>query len=121
MKNDDIRQALLEVEEIKLKAQLRAVREAIRGEKQPDPEDGNKRISQTEYVYQILKAEKRPLHVTEIIDKCRSKFNIELYRESIVSALSKKINRLDRFIKTSPNIFGLSEYRELYRSQSKEG
>ncbi len=35
MENDEIRQTLLEVEEIKLKAQLRAVREALKGEKEP--------------------------------------------------------------------------------------
>ncbi len=117
MKDDDIRYAILEVEEIKLKAQLRAVREAMKGDKQVPPEDGEKRLSQIEYVYQLLRAERKPLHVTEIIDKCRQKYDIELFRESIVSALLKKVNRMDRFIKTGPNTFGLSEYRELYRSQ----
>lgn len=117
MKDDDIRQAILEVEEIKLKAQLRAVREAIKGDKQVPQDDGEQRISQIEYVYRILRAERKPLHVTEIIEKCRQKYDIELFRESIVSALLKKVNRMDRFIKTDPNTFGLSEYRELYRSQ----
>lgn len=117
MKSDDIRQALLEVEEVKLKAQLRAVREAIKGEKQPEINDEYKRISQTEYVYQLLKKEKKPLHISEIIKKCKENYNIELSRETIVSALLKKINRFDRFIKTGPNTFGLSEYRELYSSQ----
>jgi hypothetical protein len=121
MKDDDIRQAILEVEEIKLKAQLRAVREAIKGEKQVISEDGEKRKSQVEYVYQLLRTERKPLHVNEIIDKCRKKYDIELYRESIVSALLKKVNRMDRFIKTDPNTFGLSDYRELYRSQRQEG
>jgi hypothetical protein len=121
MKDDDVRQTILEVEEIKLKAQLRAVREAIKGEKQVLPEDGEKRMSQIEYVYQLLRVERKPLHVTEIIDKCREKYDLELYRESIVSALLKKVNRMDRFIKTDPNTFGLSEYRELYRSKKQEG
>lgn len=117
MKNDDIRQAILEVEEIKLKAQLRAIREALKGEKQPMPEDGEKRKSQIDYVYQLLRSERTPLHVTEIIEKCRQKYNVELFRESIVSALLKKVYRMDRFIKTDPNTFGLIEYRELYRSE----
>lgn len=121
MKDNDIRQTVLEVEELKLKAQLRAVREAIKGEEQPLPEDGQKRKSQVGYVYDILRAARRPLHVTEIIEQCREKYDIELYRESIVSALLKKINRMDRFIKTGPNTFGLSEYRDLYRSQKQEG
>lgn len=116
MKVDDIRQAVLEVEEVKLKAQLRAVREALRGDKEPLSDDAEKRISQIEYVYLLLKDGKKPMHVSEIIEKCKDKFGIELYRESIVSALLKKVNRMDRFIKTDRNTFGLSEYRELYRS-----
>lgn len=121
MKHDDIRQAVLEVEELKLKAQLRAVREALRGETTPTSDDNEKRISQIEYVYQALKSEKRPLHVSEIISKCKDMFGVELYRESIVSALLKKVNRMDRFIKTDRNTFGLSEYRDIYRSQKLEG
>ncbi|MDZ4121219.1 MAG: hypothetical protein U1C33_02265, partial [Candidatus Cloacimonadaceae bacterium] len=50
----------------------------------------------------------------------RYKYDIELYRESIVSALLKKVNRRDRFIKTDPITFGLNEYGELYRSRMKE-
>jgi len=69
----------------------------------------------------ILRSSRRPLHVTEIIEQCREKYDIELYRESIVSALLKKINRMDRFVKTGPNTFGLSEYRDLYRSLKQEG
>lgn len=107
MKSDDIRQALLEVEEIKLKAQLRAVREAQKGEKQPVSNDEYKRISQIEYVYQLLKQEKKPLHISEIIKKCKDNYDIVLFRETIVSALLKKVNRFDRFIKTGPNTFGL--------------
>ena len=120
MKDDDIRKAVLEVEEIKLKAQLRAIREAIKGEKETPPEADDKRMSQVWYAYQVLKVEKRTLHVSEIIELCRDKYGIEIHRESIVSALLKKINRFDRFVKTEPNTFGLIEYRELYRSQEKE-
>lgn len=120
MKDEDIRQAILEVEELKLKAQLRAVREAMKGESAPASDDNEKRISQVEYVYRVLKSEKKPMHVNEIIIKCKDKFGVELYRESIVSALLKKVNRMDRFIKTDRNTFGLSEYREIYRSLKME-
>ena len=121
MKDDDIRQAILEVEELKLKAQLMAVREALKGESEPLLNEDKKRTSQVEYVYQLLKSEKRSLHVTEIIAKCKDKFGIELSRESIVSALLKKVNRMDRFIKTDRNTFGLSEHRDIYCSPKKEG
>lgn len=120
MKDDEIRQTLLEVEELKLKAQLRAVREAMKGEKEPQLDEDNRRMSQVEYVYQILKSSRRPLHVSKIIELCQEKFGIQIYRESIVSALLKKVNRMDRFIKTDPNTFGLIEHRELYRSLKAE-
>ncbi len=121
MNHDDIRQAILEIEEIKLKAQLRAVREAIKGQRDTVEEDNVKRTSQVEYVYQVLKVCRKPMHISEIIEKCREKYGVELFRESIVSALLKKVVRMDRFIKTDPNTFGLSEYRELYKSMTKEG
>jgi len=121
MNHDDIRQAIMEAEEIKLKAQLRAIREAIKGKNETRSDDNVKRTSQVDYVYQVLKYHKKPMHVSEIIEKCRHEYGIVLHRESIVSALLKKVVRMDRFIKTDPNTFGLSEYRELYRSQQIGG
>ncbi|MDY0152000.1 MAG: hypothetical protein RBS43_06975 [Candidatus Cloacimonas sp.] len=120
MNDNDVKTALLEVEEIKLKAQLRAVRELLRGESTPPLDENEKRISQIEYVYMALKKAKKPLHVTEIIDKVKELYGLELYRESIVSALLKKVNRFDRFTKMGRNTFGLIEHKDLYRSQAKE-
>lgn len=120
MKDDDIRKAILEVEEIKLKAQLRAIREVIKGPKESLPKDGEKRKSKIEYVYLAIKSARQPLHVSKIITICKERYGIELDRESIVSALLKKVYRLDRFIKTGPNTFGLSEHRDLYRTQKQE-
>ncbi|MDP2172353.1 MAG: hypothetical protein Q8M98_09990 [Candidatus Cloacimonadaceae bacterium] len=120
MKDNDIKQAILEVEEIKLKAQLRAVRETLKGDTSFRKEDGEERKSQVEYVYMVLKDIKKPLHVSEIVSKAKEMFGIELYRESIVSALLKKVHRFDRFSKTGKNTFGLIEYRDLYRSQPEE-
>ncbi|MDD3536035.1 MAG: HTH domain-containing protein [Candidatus Cloacimonetes bacterium] len=114
MNYEDIRQMLLEIEEIKLRAQLRAVREALKAIKAPVSYENSKRNSQTDYVYRLLKEAKKPLHVRVIIEECRNKYGIELVRESIVSALLKKINNKDRFIRTAPNTFGLIEFQELY-------
>ena len=107
MKDSDIRQIILEIEEIKVMAQLRAVRDALKGEKEQPVNDDNQRASQVTYVYEILKETMHPLHVTEIISMAKERFGIDLLRESIVSALLKKVYRFDRFIKTGPNTFGL--------------
>lgn len=121
MKDSDIRQIILEIEEIKVMAQLRAVRDALKGEKEQPVNDDNQRASQVTYVYEILKETMHPLHVTEIISMAKERFGIDLLRESIVSALLKKVYRFDRFIKTGPNTFGLIEYRDRYSTQEKEG
>ena len=121
MKDSDILQIILEVEEIKIMAQLRAVRNALKGEKEQPDNDDNQRVSQITYVYEILKEAKRPLHVSEIISMAKEGFGIDLLRESIVSALLKKVYRFDRFIKTGPNTFGLLEYIDRYSTQEKEG
>lgn len=120
MHNNEIKQALLEVEEIKLKAQLRAIRDLLRGDTSVKEQANDERKSQVEYVYQLLKEVKKPLHVKEIINLTKEMYGIELYRESIVSALLKKVNRYDRFSKTGKNIFGLIEYSHLYRSSSEQ-
>ncbi|MCB5263011.1 MAG: hypothetical protein LHW64_07365 [Candidatus Cloacimonetes bacterium] len=121
MEDSNLRQIMLEIEEIKLKAQLRAVRAALRGEKEPTAEDGKQSLSQVSYVYELLKEAECPLHVSEIISRCKQSFGIELQRESIVSALLKKVKRLDRFTKVGPNVFGLIEDKELYLLEDKEG
>ncbi|MDP3113900.1 MAG: hypothetical protein Q8M98_03895 [Candidatus Cloacimonadaceae bacterium] len=121
IKDNDIKQALLEIEEIKLKDQLRAIREVMKGKVTPTDIDREKRKSQLEYIYQLLLESRTPLHVTEISTFVSEKFGVEFYRESIVSALLKKDYRYDRFIKTGRNTFGLIEHRDLYRFQAHEG
>jgi hypothetical protein len=56
----------------------------------------------------LLRAE-QPLHVSAIIEQVRQVHGVELERESIVSALTKKVHRQDRFRRTAPNTFGLLE------------
>jgi hypothetical protein len=49
----------------------------------------------------------KPLHVTEIIDRVEKVHGKRLERESIVSALVKKVQRGDRFVRTDKNEFAL--------------
>ena len=50
-----------------------------------------------------------PLHVSEIIQLAKRDFEVELDRDSIVSAILKKVNAGKSFIRTSPNTFALKE------------
>ena len=104
-----IRQQILEVFEELLAAQLAAVRKLMR-ERAPQPEPRPKRRSQTGMVHDILKLAGRPLHISTIIEKAKKQFAVELDRESIVSALTKRVRRHDRFDRVAPNTFGLLEH-----------
>lgn len=57
--------------------------------------------------YDILKRARAPLHVSEILSRIRSSFGVAIDRESLVSSLSKKVARRDRFARTAKNTFGL--------------
>ena len=74
---------------------------------QPKPK---KRTSNIETVENILRIAGRPLHVSEIIPLAQRDFQVALDRDSIVSAILKKVNAGKSFIRTAPNTFALKEH-----------
>jgi hypothetical protein len=58
-------------------------------------------------VEDILRRAGEPLHISEIIDRVEKLHGRRLERESVVSALVKKVNRGDRFVRTDKNVFAL--------------
>ena len=104
--NDDLRNTILDVFEASLEAQLRAVRRL-----RPTPEalaaPRRTRLSQVNMAYDILKKARAPLHISEILSRLRSSFAVAVDRESLVSSLTKKVTRRDRFTRTAKNTFGL--------------
>lgn len=64
-----------------------------------------KRTSKIEIVKNVLKSAGRPLHVSEIIRMAEKDHQVQLNRDSIVSAILKKINAGQMFIRTAPNTF----------------
>jgi hypothetical protein len=69
-----------------------------------------KRTSKIEIVRNVLNIAGRPLHVSEIIQLAKRDFEVELDRDSIVSAILKKVKAGRSFIRTSPNTFALKEH-----------
>jgi hypothetical protein len=57
--------------------------------------------------FDILKKARSPLHVSEILDRIRTDFGIPVDRESLVSSLTKKVARGDRFLRPDKNTFSL--------------
>lgn len=105
MEEDKIRSAVLDAFEVSLDAQLRAVRRLKQGKiERPRARRG---MSQVDMANDILRRAGKPLHVSEIIDRIESVHGQRLDRESLVSALVKKVRRQDRFTRTDKNVFAL--------------
>ena len=109
MDKEDIREVILEAMETGLEAQLRAVRRLRRPLSPENPPRAEKGMSQTDIAYDILKKARRPLHVGELIERAAKLHGARLDRESLVSALVKRVARGDRFVRTEPNTFALRE------------
>jgi len=86
-------------------AQLRVVRQL----KSPQPRKTKrikvKGMSNMDMAIDILRRSQQPLHVSEIIAQVKGKHGVELDRESLVSALVKKVHRRQGLIRTAPNTF----------------
>ena len=68
-----------------------------------------KRTSKIEIARNVLHVAGRPLHVSEIIRLAQRDFQVALDRDSIVSAILKKVNAGKSFIRTAPNTFALKK------------
>ena len=68
-----------------------------------------KRTSKIEIARNVLHIAGRPLHVSEIIRLAQRDFQVALERDSIVSAILKKVNAGKLFTRTAPNTFALKE------------
>jgi hypothetical protein len=95
-----------------LSAQLGVIRSYI---KNVAPSDGERRAtpgkskSQISMIRDILMSTSTPLHVSELIRLVQDRYNVGLDRESVVSALTKKVRKGEIFVRTSPNTYGLKD------------
>jgi len=101
----EIESAVLHAFEVSLDAQLRAVRRLRSGTAPEKPRRKGK--SHVEYVYDILQRAGQPLHISQILERIAKVHGPRLDRESVVSALVKKVQRHDRFLRTGKNTFAL--------------
>lgn len=107
---NNIRDDLIEVLEAVSKAQLIALRR-LRRSAQPQARAGEVKTTKSrphiDMAYEILREAGRPLHVSEIMTRVAKRHGVSLDRESIVSALAKRVARKDRFARTAPNTFSI--------------
>lgn len=111
MVKDDQEVDILEVVDRVLSAALRELR-SVRARRVPAVEKApgrgrGLRMSQTRLCLDILKEAGRPLHVKALLSALES-LGIQAHRESLVSAISKKLAPRGPFVRTARNTFGLA-------------
>jgi hypothetical protein len=57
--------------------------------------------------YDILKKARSPLPIAEILARIQATYHLSVDRESLVSSLTKKVARGDRFVRSGKNTFAL--------------
>lgn len=108
--SNNLRDDVIGILEAVSKAQLNSLRKLRRSAPQ---ETGTvetkpvKSMSQIDMAYSILLGADRPMHISEIMTLVAKRYGVTLDRESIVSAISKRVARKDRFTRTGPNVFAV--------------
>jgi hypothetical protein len=103
---EPIRDEILAAFELALDTQLRAVRR-LRGSHRRTPRGKAEGMSQVDMAFAVLRRTKSPLHVDDLIVAIAQSYGVQPARDSLVSALTKKVVAGERFEKTGPNTFGL--------------
>jgi hypothetical protein len=107
--DNDLRDTMFEAMEQCLDAQLRAVRRLRKAPGAPAPPRVKKRMSQVDMAYDILVKARKPLHISELLERIQRSFQVAVDRESLVSSLTKKVMRGDRFVREDRNTFAVKE------------
>jgi hypothetical protein len=66
-----------------------------------------KRTSKLDIVEDILASSDQPLHISEIMRIALQEYQTPMERDSIVSAMVKKVKAGRRFVRVAPNTFAL--------------
>jgi len=104
---DDVKDAILHVFEASLEAQLRAVRRLRHPPAPAGRPARRKGLSQVDMAHDVLKKARGPLHISELLTRIQTAFHVTVDRESLVSSLTKKVARGDRFVRADKNTFAL--------------
>lgn len=105
MDEKGVKEVILDTVIASLDAQLKAVKR-LRGPRERE-KTTRRGMSQVDMVYDILTRSGTALHISEIIRRVEKIHGVRLERESIASALVKKINKGDRFERVGKNIYAL--------------
>ncbi len=93
-------------------AQLRTIRQLKSPKVRKAKRVEGKSMSNIDMAIDILRRGQRPLHISEIIAQVKTKHGVTLDRESLVSALVKKVHRHQGLSRTAPNTFQIEPQRK---------
>ena len=86
-------------------AQLRTIRQLKSSKPKRAKRREDKSMSNMDMAVDILRRSQGPLHISDIIAQVKTKYGVTLDRESLVSALVKKVHRRQGLSRTAPNTF----------------
>jgi len=86
-------------------AQLRAVRQLKSPKLKKPKRKEEEGMSNMYMTIDILRRAQKPLHISEILAQVKTKYGVTLDRESLVSALVKKVHRRQGLSRSAPNTF----------------
>jgi len=87
-----------------LSTQLLVIRQLKSPRRKTKTKQG-KSMSNMAMAIDILRRAERPLHISEIIAQVKTRHGVDLDRESLVSALVKKVHRQQGISRTDRNTF----------------
>ena len=102
-----IPESLLNLYESLLSSQLRVVKQLKNPKPMKAKRESDKGMSNMDMATDILRQARQPLHISEILAQIKSKYKVHLDRESLVSALVKKVHRNQGLTRTAPNTFAV--------------
>lgn len=115
MNKEDLKEVLLQVIELQLDYQLKAIRQ-LQGKPDTEPlispRKGRRRQSLVDLSINILTEERKPLHINDLVQLLQQRFGRLTDRDTLSSALAKKA-RLGILLKqTAPATFSLFKGKE---------
>jgi len=115
MEKEDVKEVLLQVLELQLDYQLRAVRQ-LQGKSGAEPmvaaRRGKRRQSLVDLSVQILTDVGKPLHVNDVARLLQQRFGRLADRDTLSSALAKKARGGILLRQTAPATFALIDFKE---------
>jgi hypothetical protein len=115
MEKEDFREVLLQVFELQLEYQLRAIRQ-LRGKPDAEPPPvhrrGRRRQSLIDLTVQILTERNKPLHVNELAQLLQQRFGRLTDRDTLSSSLAKKARQGVLLRQSAPATFALIDPKE---------